>query len=164
MAETIYTPDLTANTLLIQRSFDAPVEKVWQAWTDSEILAQWWAPKPFKAITKTMDFKAGGLWLYYMLGTDGSKFWCRVDFFIIEKLSRFTATSSFCDEEGNKTGELPDMHWESIFTASGTGTKVNVVMTYNSKEDMERIISMGFKEGFAMAHSNLDELLANAKK
>lgn len=159
MAATIYTPGPTANTLLVERSFDAPVEQVWQAWTDSALLAEWWAPKPFKAITQAMDFKEGGSWLYYMLGTDGSKFWCRADFHIIEKLQRFTATSSFCDEEGNTTGELPDMHWESMFMASGTGTTVNVLMTYNTKEDMEKIIGMGFKEGFEMAHTNLDELL-----
>ncbi|MEI9910499.1 MAG: hypothetical protein WDO71_13020 [Bacteroidota bacterium] len=56
------------------------------------------------------------------------------------------------------------MHWENIFTATGAGTKVNVIITFASKEDMEKIVSMGFKEGFAMAHNNLDELLKTKKQ
>lgn len=159
MAETIFTPDLTTNTLLVERSFDAPVEQVWKAWTDSEILAKWWAPKPFKAITKTMDFREGGFWHYYMLGPDGSKFWCMLNYIQIDPLKMFIAKDTFCDEEGNRNSDLPNMHWKYAFTAIAGGTKVTTLVTYDSKEDMEKIISMGFKEGFAMAHNNLDELL-----
>lgn len=159
MKQTIFTPDFTGNKLLVEREFDAGLEHVWQAWTDSTLLAEWWAPHPFKAITKQMDFKEGGQWHYYMLGPDGSKFWCLVNYLLIEPLKRFIAEDSFCDEERNKNDELPGMHWENIFTSTGTGTKVNVVVTFTSKEDMEKIISMGFKEGFSAAHNNLDELL-----
>ena len=149
--------------MLVEREFDAPVEQVWQAWTDSEVLAEWWAPHPFKAITKSMDFREGGRWHYYMLGPDGSKFWCMLNYLKIEVLKMFTAEDTFCDEEGNKTGELPGMHWVNTFTSTSTGTKVNVVVSFASKEDLEKITSMGFKEGFSMAHNNLDELLKNQK-
>lgn len=159
MQETTYTTDFAAHTMQIERAFDAPVEQVWQAWTDSEILAQWWAPKPFKAIIKTMNFREGGFCHYYMLGPDGSKFWCMLHYLQIEHLKMFTAEDSFRDEAGNKNNELPGMHWENVFTSTATGTRVNITVTYASKEDMEKIISMGFKEGFSMAHTNLDELL-----
>ena len=49
-------------------------------------------------------------------------------------------------------------HWENVFTPTDSGTKVNVIITYGSKEDMEKIISLGFKEGFSAANQNLDEL------
>lgn len=52
------------------------------------------------------------------------------------------------------------MNWKSVFSASATGTKVEVEVTFDSEADMEKIIEMGFKEGFAAAHGNLDELLA----
>ncbi|MGF2412340.1 hypothetical protein [Ferruginibacter sp.] len=44
-----------------------------------------------------------------------------------------------------------------------TGAKVNVIVTYVSKDDMEKIISLSFKEGFTLAHNNLDELLLKVK-
>jgi uncharacterized protein YndB with AHSA1/START domain len=159
MKQTIFTPDNTGNKMLVEREFDAGLEQVWQAWTDSILLAEWWAPHPFKAITKLMDFKEGGQWHYYMLGPDESKFWCMVNYLQIQLLKCFTAEIFFCDEQGNNTNELPGMHWENVFTSTATGTRVNVIITYKSKEDMEKIISMGFKEGFAAAHNNLDALL-----
>ena len=159
----MYTPDLTANKLLVEREFDAGIEQVWQAWTDSAILEEWWAPLPFKAVTKKMDFKEGGQWHYYMLGPDGSKFWCMLIYLFIDPMKRFTTEDYFCDEEGNNNGELPGMHWENIFTPTSTGTIVKVIVTYKNKEDMEKIMSMGFKEGFSAAHNNLDDYLEKNK-
>jgi len=54
--------DLTNRKLNVTRAFSAPVEKVWRAWTEAEQLDKWWAPRPWKAITKTMDFTPGGFW------------------------------------------------------------------------------------------------------
>lgn len=151
--------DLPNKKLIITRSFDARLAQVWKAWTESEILDQWWAPKPWKAKTKTMEFKEGGFWLYAMVGPDGSESWCRADFKTIEPHKSFTAQDSFCDEEGNPTHEFPSMHWTNVFTEIEGTTKVVVQITFGSEADMEKIIEMGFKEGFTAAHGNLDELL-----
>ena len=57
------------------------------------------------------------------------------------------------------------MDWKCVFTGSGDTTKVTVEVSFDSEADMEKIIEMGFREGFASAHTNLDELLAaNAAK
>ena len=71
--ETIYTKDLENKKIKVTREFDAPVEKVWRAWTEKELLDQWWAPRPWKAVTQSMNFSNGGTWLYYMEGPDGSR-------------------------------------------------------------------------------------------
>ncbi|MDQ3073423.1 MAG: SRPBCC domain-containing protein, partial [Bacteroidota bacterium] len=60
--------DAKNNRLQITREFAAPVEQVWNAWTNSEILDLWWAPKPWKTETKSMNFSVGGRWLYSMAG------------------------------------------------------------------------------------------------
>src|SRR5882757_4609336 len=62
-------------TITVKREFEAEVSLVWDAYTKSEILDQWWAPKPWKAKTKTMDFKEGGHWLYAMVGPNGEEHW-----------------------------------------------------------------------------------------
>src|SRR6187431_3103993 len=51
----------------VERSFNGPIDPVWSAWTEAEILDQWWAPKPWRAETKSMNFKEGGRWHYCMV-------------------------------------------------------------------------------------------------
>lgn len=159
--ETNYTLDPSnSKRLLVERAFDAPVATVWQAWTQPELLDQWWAPKPWKANTISMDFKEGGKWFYYMEGPDGSRHYCKVDYTAIVPNSSFSGHDGFADEQGNTLPEPPGMDWKCIFKAQGDTTKVEVEVTFASEEDLQKIVEMGFKEGFAMAHTNLDELLA----
>lgn len=160
--ETIYTKDAANKKIKVVRDFDAPVEHVWRAWTEKELVDQWWAPKPWKANTQSMDFRAGGTWLYYMEGPDGSRHYCRADYETIVPNKSYTGLDAFCDENGNINTEFPRMHWQVLFTSSGGGTRVEVEITFASETDLETIIEMGFKEGFAAAHGNLDELLATS--
>jgi uncharacterized protein YndB with AHSA1/START domain len=157
--ETIYTKDLSNKKVMVVRDFDAPVSQVWQAWTNQQLLDEWWAPKPWKAKTKSMDFREGGTWLYSMVGPDGSESFCRADYHTIEVEKNFTASDSFCDEHGEPTNELPRMNWRNTFIPTNKGTRVEIEITFANIEDLEKIMEMGFKEGFAAAHGNLDELL-----
>jgi uncharacterized protein YndB with AHSA1/START domain len=150
--------------LLIEREFEAPLDLVWKAWTDSNLLDLWWAPRPWKAKTKSMDFKEGGTWLYSMIGPDGSEIFCRLDYEKIVPNKRFIATDAFCDENGNTTETFPNMHWKNEFRADGESTKVIIEISFKTVEDMDKIIEMGFKEGFTAAHGNLDELLEKQMK
>lgn len=152
--------DLSNRKLSVTRAFNAPVEKVWRAWTEAEQLDKWWAPRPWRAITKSMDFTPGGFWLYCMAGPNGEKAWCRVDFHTIEAGQSFTATATFCDENGNIDKSFPPMHWDTRFKPTDTGAEVEATITFDNEEDLEKIVQMGFKEGFTMALGNLDELLA----
>ncbi|MDB5149731.1 MAG: hypothetical protein JWQ57_3751, partial [Mucilaginibacter sp.] len=58
--EAVFTKDLQNKKINVVRTFNAPLNLVWQAWTESDILDQWWAPKPYRAETKLMDFREGG--------------------------------------------------------------------------------------------------------
>ena len=157
--KTNYVKDAANKKMFVTRNFDAPVEQVWTAWTDSEILDQWWAPEPYKTKTKTMNFTEGGRWLYAMVGPDASEIWCRLDYKKIVVHNYFTAVDSFCDAEGNKTGDFPNMNWKNNFKKNNGETKVEIEITFASEADMEKIIEMGFQQGFEMAHGNLDKVL-----
>jgi uncharacterized protein YndB with AHSA1/START domain len=157
--QTTITKDAANKKLFVAREFDGTLDQVWKAWTESNLLDKWWAPKPWKAKTKKMDFREGGYWLYCMEGPDGTQIWCRVDYQTIIFNKSFTAVDAFCDAEGNKTGDFPSMHWKNEFSKTETGTKVTVEITFSSEADLEKIIEMGFEEGFTAAHNNLDELL-----
>ena len=161
--ETVYTKDVANNKMSVVREFDAPLEKVWKAWTESKFLDQWWAPKPWKAVTQSMDFREGGTWLYYMQGPEGERHYCRNDYNTIVPNKVFTGIDAFCDENGNINKDFPVMDWKTQFTAVGDRTRVEIELTFASEEDMKKIIEMGFREGFTAAHGNLDELLASTK-
>ena len=160
MKKTIYTKFPAEKKIQVKREFAAPLSKVWEAWTDSKILDQWWAPKPWKAETKTMDFKNGGYWLYYMSGPDGEKIWNKDIYQNIIPMKSFEGTDFFCDEDGNENKEMPGMLWKTSFEATENGTIVNVEITFATEDDLLKIVEMGFEEGFASAHENLDGLLA----
>lgn len=158
--KTIFTRNLPEKKVNVVREFAGSLPQVWKAWTEPELLDQWWAPEPWKAVTETMDFKVGGTWLYYMLGPDGTKSYCRADFSAIQHQKSYKGIDAFCDEKGVVNKELPKMDWYVKFSESSVGTKVEVEITYASEEDLLKIAEMGFEEGFTAAHGNLDKLLA----
>lgn len=157
--QTILKKDLANKRLIITREFDAPVEMVWRAWTDPELLDEWWAPKPWKTETISMDFKVGGMWLYYMKGPEGEQHYCRADYTSITQYKNYQGLDAFCDEKGNINKEFPQTQWNVTFSPSATGTTVLVENTFKEIADIEKILEMGFEQGFAMAHGNLDEYL-----
>jgi uncharacterized protein YndB with AHSA1/START domain len=158
--ETVFSKDLPKRKLTVLREFDASLDLVWKAWTESEILDQWWGPKPYRAETKTMDFREGGLWLYCMAGPTGDRHWCRVDYKTIEPKKSISTTNVFCDEEGIINPGLPRMDWKKEFSQTGSETTVRVEITFQTEAEMETIIKMGFKEGFTAGLSNLDHYLS----
>lgn len=156
-----FNVDKESNKIQVIREFAAPVSRVWKAWTQQELLDQWWAPKPWTAQTKEMDFREGGKWIYAMIGPEGEKHWARTDFQSVKTLVSFTALDAFLDEKGNKNTGLPESTWKVEFDESSiTTTLASVEIEYDSSEDLEKILEMGFIEGFSAALQNLDELLA----
>ena len=157
--KTQISKDLQNRKLIIKREFNAALESVWSAWTESNLLDQWWAPKPWVAKTKSLNFVEGGNWLYAMTGPDGTKIWSLVEFISIKQNRSFQTISSFCDENGDKNSDMPIMNWKNEFFTTNAGTRVEVEISFTNKKDIEKIIEMGFEAGFTSAVGNLDELL-----
>lgn len=154
-----FTVNKENNTVHVKREFDANLELVWEAWTNPEILDQWWAPKPYKTKTKSMDFREGGMWLYSMVSPQDELHWCKADYQKIEHQKSYSYRDNFCDEHGNVGENFPNSHWTNVFSESAATTAVNITIQYESLEALENIIELGFKEGFTMAMQNLDQYL-----
>ena len=147
------------NTIHVEREFAADLETVWDCWTKPELLDRWWAPKPYQTHTKSMDFREGGSWLYAMISPEDVTHWCRADYQSIEPRKRFSGLDAFCDENGKINNEFPRSLWTNLFRAENGGTLVDITIQTKTLADVEKIISMGFKEGFTMALENLDQYL-----
>ncbi|HMQ75730.1 MAG TPA: SRPBCC domain-containing protein [Flavobacteriales bacterium] len=148
-------------SITVERFFGAPVDLVWSAWTDPAILCQWWAPKPYACMITSLDLRAGGRWSYYMQGPEGDRHHCFFDFETVVPKSSFSGTDGFCDEQGVINTAMPRMKWESHFSPAEGGTLVRIVIRFEAAEDLEKIIGMGFKEGFTQGLEQLEELLAH---
>lgn len=150
-------------TVKVERSFDAPLDLVWSAWTEAELLNQWWAPKPYSVETKSMDFSEGGRWLYAMVSPEGAKHWGLKEFTRIAPRKSFTYRSIFCDENGKVAPAATASTWVNSFVESNGVTLVTNDILCESLAHLEAQIKMGFKEGYSMCLGNLEELLARLR-
>lgn len=155
-----FTVNKEANTITVTREFAADVALVWDAYTKPEILDQWWAPKPWKARTKSMEFKVGGQWLYAMVGPSGEEHWSVARYSSIVPQQKFVGTDGFTDAEGNIDPQMPESTWEVNFSPKGDHTLVQINITYPDLAQLEATIQMGFKDGLSMAMENLDAIFA----
>ncbi|MCW5910099.1 MAG: SRPBCC domain-containing protein [Cyclobacteriaceae bacterium] len=159
-----FTVNKENNTIIVKREFAANLELVWEAWTNPEILDQWWAPLPYRNQTKVLDFREGGAWLYAMISPENQTHWCRFDYEKIDVEKSYTGLDAFCDEAGNLNTDFSRMHWQNVFSNRANSTVVSITITVDTLETLEKIIEMGFREGFTMGLNQLDALLATLKK
>lgn len=159
-----FSVDKENKTITVIREFAAELSLVWDAYTKSEILDQWWAPKPWKAKTKVMDFREGGLWQYAMVGPEGEEHWAIANYLNIQPHKKFSGLDAFADADGNINKAMPQSKWEVAFTGKGAITLVEYKISFDDLAQLEATIEMGFKEGMTMAMEGLEELLPSLKK
>ena len=152
-----FTVDKSTNTVLISKEFSAELSLVWDAFTRQEILDQWWAPKPFESKTKVMEFKVGGRRFYAMVSPEGQEMWQLQQYTAITPKTNFKFLSVFADKDENP--HLPGSDWDLNFNEVNGITKVSISIYNESLERMEKMIEMGFKEGFTLTLNELTDVL-----
>jgi uncharacterized protein YndB with AHSA1/START domain len=157
-----FTVDKAAKTVFITREFDADLSLVWDAFTKAEILDQWVAPKPWTSRTKFMDFKVGGRRFYAMVSPDGHESWAIQKYTSISPKTNFKMFNAFADKDENP--QLPGSDWDYNFSEENGKTTVRITIYNESLARMEKMIEMGFTEGFKMSMNNLENLLASLSK
>ena len=152
------TVNKATKTVLIIREFAAELSLVWDAFTKQEILDQWWAPKPWSSKTKYMDFKVGGRRFYAMVSPDGEELgWSIQKYTSISPKTNFKLVNAFADKDENP--DLPGSDWDLNFSEQNGTTTMRVSIYNESLARMEKMIEMGFSEGFKMTLNYLEELL-----
>ena len=158
----VFEADLPAKKIHVVREFNAPIQKVWKAFTDPTILEKWIAPKPWTAETKVWDFTVGGISLYAMVGPEGQKHWVYGIFTAIENGAAMSSTGMYCDADGNPMTGGPKTYRDTTFTSiDGNRTRVDMVITFTDESTIKMFVEGGFKEGTTMTLNQLDEVLEN---
>lgn len=154
--------DKTTKTVIVSREFAAELPLVWDAYTKQEILDQWWAPKPWESRTKFMDFRVGGRRFYAMVSPDGQERWAIQKYTSISPKTNFKLFNAFADKDENP--ELPGSDWDFNFSEQNGTTKVSITIYNESLARLEKMIELGFREGYMMTMKNLEDLLAKLSK
>ena len=155
----------TKGGLYIERTFNAPVEMVWRAWSEPERYMKWWGPRDYVCPDAKIDFRVGGKWLSAMRGPDGKDLWSTGTYREIVPLERIVSTDSFADESGNivpashygMPGDIPlEMMVTVTFEDIGGKTKMTLNHVGLPAGEMEG----GANEGWNQSFDKLAESLA----
>jgi uncharacterized protein YndB with AHSA1/START domain len=122
----------TVAPFLISRVYDAPRERVWQAWTEAERLKAWFAPRNFETTYNKLDLRLGGVYLYRLRMPDGGEMWGKWTFREVVKPQKLVFVMSFSDAKGGITRHPMSPNWPRqilqtiTFEAQGQKTKLTV--------------------------------------
>ena len=144
MAETKVTKDLENKTLIIERVFDAPKDKVWQAYADKEWFEKWWGPEGWETTTKEFDFTPGGRIHYGMECVDknqgewfGKVSWGVMAIESVNGNDSFTYKDYFSDEAGVLNQEMPALKVTNEFITEDGKKKLVSRSVADSAEQIE---------------------------
>ena len=151
--------DMPTHRLTVVREFDAPLPRVWDCHTRSELLDQWFAPPPLTTVTRNFDFRDGGHWHYAIVDPDGNEYWSLVEYLTITPQRGYLSRDYFVDAERRVNPEMPGANWDVTFEDHGARSIVRTVVTYASEADLQTVIDMGMREGLSLTLERLDDLL-----
>ena len=161
MSVTSVEKNLDSLTITLVADFDAPIERVWQLWADPRKLERWWGPPSYPATVEKYDLTPGGDVTYVMTGPDGDqpRGWWRVTSVNPPKSLEFT--DGFANEDGTPNADMPITRVHMQLTEHGGGTRMELRSVFESREQMEQLVSMGVVEGLQQAVGQMDALLAD---
>ena len=120
--------DTSDREIVSIRVFDFPRERVFEAWTDPVLLAQWWGPKGFTNTFHVFESKAGGTWSFIMHGPDGTNY---------KNESIFVEVSP--DRIVFDHVSAPHFRVTATFEDLGGRTQVTFRMLFNSAAECDRL-------------------------
>ena len=144
--------DLAKRTLTIRKTLDAPVELVWEAWTQAEHIVKWWAPKGMELKVVKHDFKVGGEWKYTMPMPDGTEFISEGVYSVIEVLKKIVTSANFRPmTEG--------VEMRTLFEKDGDRTHFTFSVVHPTEEYKMQQEKMGFYNGWGSAFTRLETVI-----
>lgn len=159
MPVTDVTTDPEALTMTLTADFAAPVERLWEAFTEPRQLERFWGPPGYPATFTEFDLTAGGRARYHMTSPKGEQYHGVWEFLEIDGPRTFTALDSFADADGSVLAEMPTSRMVFTFTATATGSRLVNTTHFDSAEALEKVVAMGAVEGSTMAINQLDRVL-----
>ncbi|WP_147804630.1 SRPBCC family protein [Alkalicoccus halolimnae] len=152
--------------LIIERTFNVSKDMLFQIYSSSAHLEQWWGPRGWETTNYKFDFRPEGVWHYCMRCADesqgefyGQEAWGKGIFKEIVENEKIVYTDMFSDKEGNMDDRFPSVLVTIMFKEADAGSVLHVYSEFPTKEDMQKLKDMGMVEGFTSQLDRLEEYL-----
>jgi uncharacterized protein YndB with AHSA1/START domain len=142
--------------IVSERVFDAPRERVFAAYTDPELIPQWWGPRGTTTIVDQMDVRPGGAWRFVPRGPDGDESGFRGTYREVTPPERIVQTFEWEGMPGHVMVET------ATFEDLGGRTKVTATSLFHTSEERDGMLASGMERGLTETHDRLAELFAKA--
>ena len=160
MSVTSVDTDYGNLTVTLIADFDAPIDRVWELWSDPSKLERWWGPPGYPATFEKHDLSPGGEVTYLMTGPEGDAHHGVWRVIAVGSPTSLEFTDSFADEDGTPIEDMPVNTVSVRLTERDGGTRMEMRSKFDSREDLEKWVSTGTLEGQQQAVSQMDVLLA----
>ena len=160
MTDNQMTVEVRGMDMVMTRLFDAPKDTVFQAFTTSEDLKEWWGPKGWTLPVSRMEFKANGSWDYCMQSPTGEMSCGKSVYHDIQAPDSYSYTDYFTDEAGRINPDMPEMRISMDFEELEGRTKVSSRTHFQSQDDLKKVMDMGAEQGMRETWDRLDDYLA----
>ena len=144
--------------LVLTRLIDAPRKKLFRAWTEAEILKQWFTPLPYTTPVAKLDVRPGGANLIVMRDPEGKEYPNRGVYLEVVKNERLVITDAYV--EGWQPSEKPFMTVILTFEDEGGKTRYTARVRHWTVADRETHEKMGFHQGWGQATDQLEAVVA----
>jgi uncharacterized protein YndB with AHSA1/START domain len=160
MPVTNVSKDLDNRTLTITAQFAAPVERVWALYADPRQLERVWGPPTHPATFVDHSLTVGSRSTYYMTGPEGEKYagWWQIT--SVDEPHSFGFDDGFANDDFTPNPDLPVSHNVYAFEEHDGGTRATFTGSYDSAEDLQKVLEMGMEEGATLAINQIDAFLA----
>ncbi len=151
--------DADSLTMTLTADVDAPVDRLWRAFTQPRQLERFWGPPGWPATFTEFDFTVGGHARYAMTSPRGETSRGTWEFLAIDEGRSFEVLDAFADETGRPITDFPSMRMVFSFESTPGGSRLSNVTHFTSAEALEQVVAMGAIEGSRMAMAQLDAVL-----
>ena len=152
------SPQTSNRDLVLTRLINASPDKVFRAWTEPELLKQWFAPLPYTTPVAELDVRPGGTALIVMRGPDGVDMPNPGVYLEVAKNQRLVSTDAYV--RAWEPSEKPFMTLILTFEAMGGKTKYTALVRHWTVADREAHEKMGFHQGWGQCADQLEALVA----
>ena len=148
--------------LTFERVVDVPRALVWRAWTEPDLLKQWFTPAPWQTIACEIDLRVGGILRTVFESPEGERFTntgCYLDIVTQEKAVGTNAMQPGFRPSFSSNETHADFPFTAIINLAtqGTGTKYTATVLHADTSACKKHAAMGFHDGWGKA---LDQLVA----
>lgn len=151
--------DLEQHSLTVVAQFAAPPQRVWDLYADPRQLERHWGPPGWPATFVRHELVAGSRSHYFMTGPEGEQAHGVWNVLAVDGPRSFEVDDAFADEQGEPNEAMGWTRMRVVLEPVDAGTRVRIVSTFQSVEQLQQMVEMGMEEGLKAAMGQIDALL-----